>query len=221
MDKRSLIKKVLLAFEQSSTEIKYEKIYLYDDGPNDAKQITLSFGITEYGNLKDFIKSYIFAGGKHAKFFTDYADKIGKVSLVKDNIFIHKLKEAGSDPVMQECQEKAFDRMYIEPAYKFCEKNKLVTNLSRLVISDSYLHSGSVLKILRNRFAESVPANGGDEYKWTELYCKARKDWLENHSRKILNKTVYRMNFMLDRIKKGDWELTQSPFDANGVKITL
>jgi chitosanase len=221
MDKRSLIKKILLAFEQSSTEIKYDKIYLYDDGPDDKKQITLSFGITEYGNLKDFIKSYIFAGGVHNKFFTGYVDKIGKVSLVKDNAFIDKLKEAASDPIMKECQEKAYDRMYIEPAYAFCEKNGLVTNLSKLVVADSYLHSGSILKVLRNKFSESVPSNGGDEYKWTESYCKARKEWLENHSRTILHKTVYRMNFMLDRIKKGDWELTQSPFNANGVKVTL
>jgi chitosanase len=221
MDKKSLIKQILLAFEQSSTKIKYDKIYKYDDGPNDIKQITVSFGITEYGNLRNFIKSYIFSGGIHSKFFTDYVDKIGRVSLVNDDEFVNKLKEAASDPIMQECQEKAYDEMYIDPAYKFCEKNKLVTNLSKLVIADSYLHSGSILSSLRNSFKESVPVNGGDEYKWTELYCKARKSWLANHSRTILHKTVYRMNFMLDRIEKGDWELTQSPFNANGVKITL
>jgi hypothetical protein len=77
MDARPLIKKILLAFEQSSTKIKYDQIYKYDDGPNDIKQITLSFGITEYGNLRNFIKDYIFSGGEHAKFFTDYVDKIG------------------------------------------------------------------------------------------------------------------------------------------------
>jgi chitosanase len=61
--------------------------------------------------------------------------------------------------------------------------------------------------------------NGGNEKVWVESYCKARRSWLANHSRKILNKTVYRMDFMIDRIEKGDWELTQSPFNANGVKI--
>ena len=220
MDARPLIKKILLAFEQSSTKIKYDQIYKYDDGPNDIKQITLSFGITEYGNLRNFMKDYIFSGGEHAKFFTDYIDRIGRVSLVHDDAFIKKLKEAASDPKMQECQEKAYDAMYIDPAYGFCEKNGLVKNLSKLVIADSYLHSGSILSKLRNSFKETVPVNGGNEEKWVESYCKARKTWLSNHSRTILHKTVYRMDFMLDRIEKGDWDLTQSPFNANGVKVS-
>ena len=220
MDAKPLIKKILLAFEQSSTKIKYDQIYKYNDGPNDVKQITISFGITEYGNLKNFIKDYIFCGGAHAKFFTDYVDKIGKTPLVDNSEFVGKLKEAASDPIMQQCQENAYDRMYIDPAYAFCDKNGLKLNLSKLVVCDSYLHSGSILSALRNSFKESVPANGGDEKVWVESYCKARKDWLENHSRKILHATVYRMDFMLDRIKKGDWDLTQPPFIANDVKIT-
>jgi len=52
MDKISLIKKVLVSFEQSSTSIKYDKLYFWNDGPNKIKQITVSFGITEWGNLK-------------------------------------------------------------------------------------------------------------------------------------------------------------------------
>lgn len=220
MDAKPLIKKILLAFEQSSTNIKYDKVYKYDDGPNDIKQITLSFGITEYGNLRNFIKSYVFSGGAHSKFFLDYIDKIGRVSLVNNDDFVNKLKEAASDPKMQECQEKAYEDMYIDPAYNFCEKNKLEKNLSKLVIADSYLHSGSILSLLRNSFKETVPANGGNEQRWIESYVKARKNWLTNHSRKILNKTVYRMDFMIDRIEKGDWDLTQSPFVANGIKIS-
>ena len=220
MDAKPLIKQILLAFEQSSTKIKYDKIYKYDDGPNGIKQITLSFGITEFGNLRNFLKDYISADGENAKYFASHIDKVGKVSLVTDNDFIDKLKESASDPIMQKCQEEAFEKMYIDPAYQFCTKNGLVKNLSKLVIADSYLHSGSILSSLRNSFKETVPSNGGNEEKWVECYCKARKSWLANHSRKILHNTVYRMNFMLDRIEKGDWELTQSPFNANGVKIT-
>ena len=65
MDKKSLIKKILLAFEQSSSTIKYDKVYVYEDGPNDIKQITVSFGVTEYGNLKKLIKSYGFKNALH------------------------------------------------------------------------------------------------------------------------------------------------------------
>lgn len=220
MDKKSLIKKILLAFEQSSTTIKYDAIYKYDDGPNDKKQITVSFGITEYGNLKTLIKNYCFRNGKHTEEFAPYVQKIGTEALVNDSKFLSILKESCSEDIMKECQEQAYDDMYINPALAFCDKNKLTLPLSKLVVCDSYLHSGSILTSLRNSFTESVPANGGNEKVWIESYCKARKNWLANHSRTILHNTVYRMDFMLDRIKKGDWELTQSPFVANDVKIT-
>lgn len=219
MDAKPLIKKILLAFEQSSTKIKYDAVYKYDDGPNDKKQITVSFGITEYGNLKKLIKNYCFKNGKYTEAFTPYIPDIGVKALVGDSSFLGLLKESASDPIMQETQEQAFDEMYIDPAYAFCEKNGLVENLSKLVVADSYLHSGSILSAIRNSFSESVPTSGGSERAWVEAYCKARKSWLENHSRTILHNTVYRMNFMLDRIEKGDWELTQPPFVANDVKI--
>jgi chitosanase len=220
MDKRSIIKKVLLAFEQSSTSIKYDAIYKYNDGPNKIKQITVSFGITEYGNLKKLLTSYVEKGGRFKSSFESYLPSVGVKPLVSDDKFVGLLKESASDPLMQMCQESAYESMYIEPAYKFCSSNGFETNLSKLVICDSYLHSGSILSLLRNKFSESVPAKGGDEKVWTKSYCEARKNWLANHSNKILNKTVYRMDFMLDLINKGDWDLTQSPLNANGVKIT-
>jgi chitosanase len=220
MDAKSTIKKILLAFEQSSTSIKYDKVYKYDDGPKNIKQITLSFGITEFGNLHNFIKGYIFAGGEHLKFFTHYVDKIGRVSLVNDDAFVNKLKEAASDPIMQQCQEKAYEDMYITPAYAWADKNGFTKNLSKLVICDSFLHSGSILSLLRNKFSEKVPKDGGNEENWIKEYCKARRTWLEFHSLKVLNKTVYRMDFMNTRMSLNDWDLNEFPMNANGVKIT-
>jgi len=219
MDAKLLIKKILLAFEQSSTSIKYDKIYTLEDGPNDIKQITVSFGVTEYGNLKKLIKDYCFRNGTYSKQFSPYIPSIGVESLVNNSEFIKLLKESASDPIMQETQENAYDEMYITPAYAFCEKNGFKLNLSKLVVCDSYLQSGSILPLLRNMFAEKPPINGGDEKVWIESYCKSRKQWLANHSRKILNNTVYRMDFMLDLIKKADWGITQSAFIANDVKI--
>jgi len=220
MDAKTLIKKILLAFEQSSTTIKYDQIYRYEDGPNDIKQITVSFGVTEYGNLKKLIKNYCLKGGKHLNEFSPYIPSIGIKPLASDNKFIDLLKESASDPIMQQTQEEAYDEMYINPAYAFCEKNELKQNLSKLVICDSYLQSGSILSVLRNSFSESTPSSGGNEKVWIESYCKTRKKWLANHSRKALHNTVYRMDFMLNRIEKGDWDLTQSPFVANDVKIS-
>jgi chitosanase len=219
MDKKSLIKKILLAFEQSSTKIKYDKIYLFADGPNRKKQITVSFGVTEYGNLKKMIRSYCLKNGKFSEELTPYISSIGVKSLVEDQKFINLLKESATDPIMQETQEESYEEMYINPAYGFCKKNNFKEELSKLVICDSYLHSGSILSLLRNMFSERPPINGGDERVWIKSYCEARKKWLADHSSKILNKTVYRMDFMLERIEKGDWSLSQSPFVANGVKI--
>lgn len=216
METRILIKKILLAFEQSSTSIKHGDIYTYNDGPNDCKQITVSFGVTEYGNLKNLLRSYCFKNGRYTKDFTPYIGLIGNKALANDKNFINLLKESATDPVMQMCQEQAYDEMYIDPAYAWCDKNKLKLGLSKLVICDSFLQSGSILSSIRNMFPESIK----EEKPWVTAYCKARKLWLSNHSRKILHNTVYRMDFMLDRIEKGDWDLVQSPFIANDVKIS-
>jgi chitosanase len=219
MNERDIIKSVLLSFEQSSTKIKYDKIYTWDDGPNDIKQITLSFGITEYGNLRNFIKDYISSGGVNKSFFSNYVDKIGRVSLANDKDFLQKLKESAADPIMQQCQEKAYDTMYIDPAYSWADRNGFTKSLSKLVICDSFLQSGSILSLLRNRFSEKVPSNGGDEKEWVKAYCNTRKSWLQNHSRKILRNTIYRMDFMLNRMSLNDWDLSKFPMNANGVII--
>lgn len=219
MDAKPLIKKILLCFEQSSPTIKYGEIYTLDDGPNDIKQITVSFGITEYGNLKRLVTNYISNNGLYAEELKTNVDKIGKTSLVNNRIFINTLKSAGSDIIMQKLQEELYDTLYINPAYKFCEDNGFTTNLAKLVICDSYLHSGSVPASVRGMFPAKTPKNGGDEKEWVTQYVKARKQWLANHSRVILHKTVYRMDFMLLRIQNNDWDLSKLPYIANDVNI--
>ena len=213
------IKKVLLAFEQSSTSIKYDKIYTWNDGPKNIKQITLSFGITEYGNLKRFVEKYCNADGKFKDKFQKYIPLIGKQSLVINKEFMTLLKESAADDVMKECQEQAYEEYYITPALKWCEQNQFNLNLSKLVIADSFLQSGSILKLLRNRFTEKTPKDGGSEKVWIEEYCKARRSWLSAASLQALRNSVYRVNMFLTRIEKNDWELNQSKYNANGVEI--
>lgn len=216
METRDLIKKILLCFEQSSTTIKYGKVYTFEDGPNNIRQITLSFGVTEYGNLKKLLKDYVSKNARYSKQFEPYLPKIGVKSLVNDETFINLLKESGrNDPVMQMVQERFYDSLYIEPALAWCEKNNLKENLSKLVICDSFLQSGSILSIIRNKFPESI----SDEKAWVKAYCKTRREWLKNHSRKILNNTTYRMDLMLSLINRNDWELKSSPIVANDVAI--
>jgi hypothetical protein len=213
------IKKVLLAFEQSSTSIKYDKIYTWNDGPSNITQITLSFGITEYGNLKRFVEKYCNANGQFKDKFQKYIPLIGKQSLVVNKEFMTLLKESASDDIMKECQEQAYEEYYITPALKWCELNQFNLNLSKLVIADSFLQSGSILKLLRNKFAEKTPKDGGSEKVWIEEYCKARYAWLSAAKLKALRNSVYRADMFLKCIKKDDWDLEQSKYNANGVEI--
>jgi chitosanase len=218
MEKVSLIKKFLLAMEQSATRIKYDSFYYFNDGPNDIKQITVSFGITEFGNLKKLVEKYLKMGGP-VKGLESYLPKIGKEQLVTDYKFIELLKTACKDNVMIMCQEEAFNDYYINPAFEWCEKNKLVLPLSKFVICDSYLQSGSILPFLRNKFPETVPVNGGNEKIWVESYIDVRHEWLKTHSRKILNKTIYRTAFSKELIKKNDWKLDSKSYVLNGVFV--
>jgi chitosanase len=217
---KSIIKKVLLAFEQSSTSIQYNKVYLWNDGPKNCKQVTLSFGATEYGNLKELVRTYCNKGGRFADALSKFVGDIGIKPLADNKEFIDLLKQAGTDPMMHMVQDQAFEDMYIMPAMRWCDKSKLELPLSRLVVADSYLQSGSILMSLRNKFPEKLPSLGGNEKKWIESYCIVRRDWLATHTRKILNNTVYRMDFMQDLIEKNDWNLDKGNYVANGVKIT-
>lgn len=218
--KKQKIQSIVNVFETGSIKGGYGNISIYKDGLNfTVKQITYGKSqTTEYGKLKDLIKLYVDKCGIHSSYFKQYIDIIGKKSLCENKEFIIKLREAGNDPVMIESQDLFFDEHYWEPAMKFCNTSKFETPLGGLVIYDSYIHSGSILSFLRNRFAEKVPAAGGSEQKWVEDYLTVRKKWLENHTIPILRKTVYRVNNMLASVSAKDWELIK-PFNANGVSV--
>jgi chitosanase len=143
---------------------------------------------------------------------------LGRVSLVNDKDFISLLKEASSDPIMRTSQDEFFDKHYWQPAKAWYEKNGFKTNLAMLVVYDSFIHSGSVLKFLREKFAEKVPVNGGDEKNWIKSYATARLDWLAMHSNPILRKTTYRVKDFLKAMEQDNWDLSQT-FSANGTKI--
>jgi chitosanase len=214
------IQKIVNVFESGTPNGDYGCISLYEDGPNGIKQITYGKSqTTEWGNLSQLIRLYVSLDGKFANKFVKYVDNIGRISLVDDKDFLLTLKEASKDPIMRESQDSFFDTHYWQPAKAWFDKNNFKSNLSMLVIYDSFIHSGSILKFLRNRFSENVPANGGDEKAWIEKYCQARLSWLNNHSNPILRKTVYRVRNFIAAIEKNNWDLSQE-FSANGTKIT-
>lgn len=221
------ILRVVNVFETGSIEGNYAAITLLKDGPPGAdgspiKQITYGRSqTTEFGNLKRLLQHYIDANGLFADALKSYIGKIGKKpSLCTDVVLLQTLKTAGkTDPVMIKAQDDFFEQLYYQPALNWFTGMKFTTALSMLVVYDSFIHSGTVPSWLRERFPEAVPKNGGDEKTWIKQYVHARHNWLANHSRAILRKTIYRTQCFKTNMSKDNWDLSL-PVTANGIPVS-
>ena len=121
---------------------------------------------------------------------------------------------------MHRVQDEFFDKRYFEPAMTWADSNGFTLALSALVIYDSFIHSGSILGFLRKRFPEAPPANDGDEKTWITQYVDARQDWLAKADNSALQATVYRTECFKREIVRDNWDLSQLPINANGVKVS-
>ncbi len=152
--------------------------------------------------------------------FAPYAAKIGQVALVDNATFKDLLKKAGDeDPVMRSTQDAFFDRAYFTPARKWAEANGFTYALSMLVIYDSFIHSGSILGLLRSRFRELPPAQGGNEKTWILQYVTVRNIWLANNGNPDVRPSAYRTRDLLREIGLGNWDLSILPIIANGTPV--
>lgn len=196
-------------------------VYVYNDGNNKRKQCTLSVGFTaDGGNLRKVLERYVEVGGAYAAQLTLYIAALKAGDPGTDPEFISLLKEIGkNDPVMMGVQTEMFDELYLAPAFVWATKYGFTQPLSYLVIADSFLHSGSMLDFLMNKFAEKKPSDGGDEETWIHDYLDARRDWLANHSNKILNGTVYRCDCYVREIERSNWDLAQAPVNMHGTDV--
>lgn len=210
-------------FESGKKTGGYSTISIYNDGPGGAKQITYGrCQTTESGNLKELLTRYVNAGTgtQAALVIENRLPGIGRRPyLVDDRDLIQALRDAGREQSMQDIQDGFFDDVYFDPAYKWFHDNGFEFPLSLLVIFDSFIHSGSILSFLRNRFPQGTPARGGDEQAWIGAYVRVRRQWLAGHTNPVLRQTVYRMRCFEDAMNKGNWNLDQ-PVIANGVKIS-
>ena len=221
-NQRRICEQVINAFETGTLNGDYSNISIYADGPHDIRQITYGRAqTTEYGNLRELVLMYVAAGGIYSQQLSQQADRIGSdPSLVNDLGFRSLLRQAGkNDPIMQETQDKFFDKRYFRPAMQWADANGFTEALSALVIYDSFIHSGSILWSIRNLFSASPPAAGGREREWIRAYVRARNNWLANHPRKILHSTTYRTQCLLRQIERGNWDLSNPPINANGVMV--
>lgn len=218
---KRIIERVINAFETGKADGDYGAIVIFHDGPHNIRQITYGRSqTTEYGNLRELVFDYVNANGQFSQSLKPFAEQVGSVALTDNATFKDLLRKAGKqDEVMRRTQDSFFDKRYFNPAMKWAKDHGFVLPLSALVIYDSFIHSGSVLWIIRNMFAENPPSSGGDEKAWIKAYVDARHKWLENHSRSIVRKTIYRTKVFKDQIAKNNWDLAITPIDANGIEI--
>lgn len=218
---RSPIERVINAFETGSADGNYAAISIFKDGPHDVRQITYGRSqTTEYGNLRELVRRYVAANGTFSAALQPYVDRIKREPLTDDATFKQLLRDAGKkDPVMKKVQDDFFTDRYFKPAMAWAVERGFKEPLSALVIYDSFIHSGTILGVIRSMFSEQPPSFGGDERAWTTAYVKARNQWLKNHSRPIVQKTAYRTFCFQCEIDRGNWDLSQVPVDANGVKV--
>ena len=218
---KAKILEVINVFETGSPQGKYDSITILQDGPvlHGEKVFQITYGrsqTTEFGNLKRLLALYIARNGKFKSEFQLYLDKCGQhPSLRTDEKFKNLLIQAArEDSIMQEVQDEFFDTHYFQPALNWFNQQGFQEALSLLVIYDSFIHSGGILKFLRQRFPEKTPANGGDEKTWITQYVEVRHEWLRTHANPILRNTVYRTECFKKQIQSNNWDLAQ-PVDAN------
>jgi len=218
---RLVCERVINAFETGSAEGDYSNITIFADGPNDIRQVTYGRAqTTEYGNLRELVNMYVEAGGRFSEDLRDFVPRIGRVALVDNTAFKNLLRRAGSeDPVMRHTQDIFFDRRYFQPAMHWGDQNGFTRALSALVIYDSFIHSGGILDLLRARFPERPPAQGGDEQKWIRQYIEVRDNWLRNHHRPAVRASAYRTRDLRREIARDNWDLSLLPINANGVRV--
>lgn len=220
-EQKSIIERVINAFETGSADGNYSTISIYKDGPHDIPQITYGRSqTTEYGNLGKLVRMYVEAGGTYSQELARYVDRIGAEPLTDNREFKALLRKAGrSDPVMKKVQDKFFDKEYFVPAMKWADRHGFTTAMSGLVIYDSHIHSGSILTLIRKRFPEVPPSKGGDEKAWITAYVRERHKWLKSHHRPAVRASSYRTRDLNREISKGNWNLSMTPFRANGVPV--
>ncbi|HYC91876.1 MAG TPA: chitosanase [Thermoanaerobaculia bacterium] len=218
---KRIIEQVVNVFETGRPEGDYGATTILNDGPHGIRQLTYGRSqTTEYGKLRVLVLSYAEAGGTYSRDLARYADRIGAVPLADDRQFRSLLRTAGRhDPVMRAVQDAFFEQEFFLPAMAWATAHGLTLPLSALVVYDSFIHSGSILPLIRRSFPDPTPTHGGEERAWTTAYVKARDAWLASHPRADVRRTVYRTQCLSALIQADNWHLAMRPIRVRGVRV--
>jgi len=168
------------------------------------------------GNLFLLIRDYCDAeGAEFADELSAFLDALRR----RDNGLDHNvslkrmLREAGDDPVMRAAQNAFFDRVYWQPAVRRATNVGISEPLGTAVVFDSTIHGS--WRLIRDRVGDSQQ----NEKAWVQRYVDERRAWLGNHSNRLLQKTVYRMDEFKKIIEAANWRL-DLPLKVRGLDIT-
>ena len=181
------------------------------------------------GSLDLVVKRYIAKGGQHATALKAFEPILASNQSTKEPPkgpwskpvadLVNLLKVAGQDPIMHAAQDEVFDEQYFTPALNHAQSVGAEKALTVLVIYDTCIHSGpGGVTMIRNKFAAKSPANGGSEDEWVKAYINARRAWLAGNSNPLVQKTVYRMDALMELVNAGNWDL-KTPFKVRSVTV--
>lgn len=200
-------------FETSKPMGNYAAVAVLNDGAG------VSYGISQFthksGSLEKVLRRYEKLNAdvhSCAAYILRLEDRspanIQRVS--QDNEFKRLLKTAAGVPAMRQAQREIAFEQYLKPAIDACAGSGFVLPMSLAVIYDSINH-GSWAKI-----RDLVPAHLAEK-DWIKTYVTKRDAWLESVQR--LRPTVYRTDFFLAQIARGNWNL-DLPMNVHGYKLT-
>jgi chitosanase len=176
--------------------------------PGDTGHLTFGRSQTTLstGNLHSLLEQYCSNVG--ARFGARLAAwlprlKARDIGLDQEPMLHNLLRATADDPIMRETQDEFFDEAYFDPAVKTAERFGITQPLGIAVVYDSKVHGS--WELIRDRVS-ATPAERGEQ-EWIRDYVAARRDWLANHKRKDLRKTVYRMEALKRLIDQGLWAL--------------
>jgi chitosanase len=172
------------------------------------------------GNLGSLIEDYIMSGGEYVAALAPYLEQLKAKSVAPDNDKSLQtiLTSAGSDPIMQTCQDRFFDANFWAPSVKIAESYGFVTPLSYAVIYDGHIQGSfsTIVDITEHQLEESP--SSANEKQWVAAYVSNRSDWLQSEGG-LLATTTYRMDAFDALMHDNNWELAL-PFTVRGVTLT-
>lgn len=173
------------------------------------------------GNLYRLLKQYADnPGARFGQRMQAWLPRVqaGDITLDHDRRLHNLLRATADDPVMRETQDAFFDEVYWQPAHRAAQRLGVTSPLGTAVVYDGHVHgSWARMRDRTDEQAGTVATIG--EQAWVQAYVHTRREWLANHTREDLRRTVYRMDAFQRLLDLGQWGL-DLPLVVRGREIS-